>query len=393
MDIKSFRPLVYGNHVAEAVAPPFDTISRYQKEDLLRTPFNITHITALSRDNFKDAHKILKKWMKEGILKKMDRDCIIILVQEFYAMKEKLSRIGIISLVSIEDGWDHIKPHENTFRWAVEDRKNLMRDCGCQLEPIFLAVASNSYENILRKTIQDMPPDLEFEEPVGVKNRSYFIEDTDKIEKIASVIKKDDAIVADGHHRFQAIKELLTEQGPENREKWSSVFAYTTSIYDRGLMISGIHRLVSTKYNLQKSLEKIGKYFDIAVKTGYSDEDHMVIYQKKFYVIYPKDTVSRSLGIVAEDADESNPRIINDIIFREVLGMTDQSIEKDVSFTQDRLFAISAVDNHEAEFAILMPSWSKDTVLNLTGKGHILPQKSTYFYPKIPSGIALYCKD
>ncbi|MHB8561638.1 MAG: DUF1015 family protein, partial [Thermoplasmataceae archaeon] len=71
----------------------------------------------------------------------------------------------------------------------------------------------------------------------------------------------------------------------------------------------------------------------------------------------------------------------------------DQSIEKDVSFTQDRLFAISAVDNHEAEFAILMPSWSKDTVLNLTGKGHILPQKSTYFYPKIPSGIALYCKD
>lgn len=392
MEIRSFRPIIYSNHVDEAVAPPFDTISRHQKESLLRTPYNITHVTTLSRDNFRDAPKIMRRWMDEGILKKLDRECMIILEQEFRSMGEKLVRIGVISLVSIEDGWEQIKPHENTFRWAVDERKELMKESGCQLEPIFLAVASNSFENLLRRMIQEICPDLEFEEPLGVINKAFFIYDPDKIKKIQSVIRNDDAIVADGHHRFQAIKELLQEEGSGGKEKWSSVFAYTTSIYDRGLMISGIHRIVSTSFSFKNVIEKIGRYFNITVKTGYSDESHMVLYKDKFYVLIPKDSVNRDLGIASDDVDESNPRIINDLIFREMLGMSSRTIEEEISFTQDESLAINAVDNHEAEFAIIMPAWSKDTFINLTRRGHILPQKSTYFYPKIPSGIAIYCK-
>ena len=392
MDIRSFQPIIYSDHIEDAVAPPFDTISRHQKESLLRTSYNITHVTTLSRDNFRDASKILRKWLENGVLKKLDRECIIILEQEFHSMREKLIRIGVISLVSIEDGWEQIKPHENTFRWAVDERKELMKECGCQLEPIFLAVASNSFENLLRKMIQESRPDMEFEEPLGVINRSFFVYDTDKIKKIESVIRNDDAIVADGHHRFQAIKELLQEERTEGGNRWSSVFAYTTSIYDRGLMISGIHRMVSTRYSFSSVLEKIGRYFNITVKTGYTDESHMALYKDKFYILVPKDPVNRDLGISSDDVDESNPRIINDLIFREMLGMSSNAIEKEVSFTQDESLAINSVDNHEAEFAILMPSWSKDTFINLTRRGHILPQKSTYFYPKIPSGIAIYCK-
>lgn len=392
MEIRSFRPIIYSNHVDEAVAPPFDTISRHQKESLLRTPYNITHVTTLSRDNFRDAPKIMRRWMDEGILKKLDRECMIILEQEFRSMGEKLVRIGVISLVSIEDGWEQIKPHENTFRWAVDERKELMKESGCQLEPIFLAVASNSFENLLRRMIQEICPDLEFEEPLGVINKAFFIYDSDKIKKIQSVIRNDDAIVADGHHRFQAIKELLQEEGSGGKERWSSVFAYTTSIYDRGLMISGIHRIVSNSFSFKNVIEKIGRYFNITVKTGYSEESHMVLYKDKFYVLIPKDSVNRDLGIASDDVDESNPRIINDLIFREMLGMSSRTIEEEISFTQDESLAINAVDNHEAEFAIIMPAWSKDTFINLTRRGHILPQKSTYFYPKIPSGIAIYCK-
>jgi len=392
VEIRSFRPIIYSNHVDEAVAPPFDTISRHQKESLLRTPYNITHVTTLSRDNFRDAPKIMRRWMDEGILKKLDRECMIILEQEFRSMGEKLVRIGVISLVSIEDGWEQIKPHENTFRWAVDERKELMKESGCQLEPIFLAVASNSFENLLRRMIQEICPDLEFEEPLGVINKAFFIYDSDKIKKIQSVIRNDDAIVADGHHRFQAIKELLQEEGSGGKERWSSVFAYTTSIYDRGLMISGIHRIVSNSFSFKNVIEKIGRYFNITVKTGYSEESHMVLYKDKFYVLIPKDSVNRDLGIASDDVDESNPRIINDLIFREMLGMSSRTIEEEISFTQDESLAINAVDNHEAEFAIIMPAWSKDTFINLTRRGHILPQKSTYFYPKIPSGIAIYCK-
>jgi len=157
-------------------------------------------------------------------------------------------------------------------------------------------------------------------------------------------------------------------------------------------MISGIHRIVSTSFSFKNVIEKIGRYFNITVKTGYSDESHMVLYKDKFYVLIPKDSVNRDLGIASDDVDESNPRIINDLIFREMLGMSSRTIEEEISFTQDESLAINAVDNHEAEFAIIMPSWSKDTFINLTRRGHILPQKSTYFYPKIPSGIAIYCK-
>jgi len=233
VDIRSFRPIIYSSHVDEAVAPPFDTISRHQKESLLRTPYNITHVTTLSRGNFRDAPKIMRRWMNEGILKKLDRECMIILEQEFHSMGEKLVRIGLISLVSIEDGWEQIKPHENTFRWAVDERKELMKESGCQLEPIFLAVASNSFENLLRRMIQESHPDLEFEEPLGVITRPFSYTTQIRLKKFNQLSEMMMPLLPMVITGFRLLRSYCRKKGLEER-KSGPLYLPTPPLYTTG---------------------------------------------------------------------------------------------------------------------------------------------------------------
>ncbi len=382
MNIKEFKPYLFSCDIKEVVSPPFDTITPEQEKKLRSARCNITALSMPETMNNRiSPKKILDKWLKDGFIYEYDKDIIIILKQVFYINKEAVSRYGIISLLELNGT---ISAHENTFDKQVLERQQIMEELQAEPEPIFIVIPDNSFDKLIKRYAADLEEKFKFEEPSGVENYVYFLDDTHRITKVKESLENIQGIVADGHHRTQAIRNLEAETGDSF---WNYALAYTTSICGNGLMIGGVDRLVY-RLNFEENLNKIKNLFDVYTEKTMEDDNTIRVYSRGlFYRLIPKEyVINETFG----SAKPLSTEIINSILFQNVFGLTRDEMEKKVGYIYNTTEAINAVDRHECEFAVLIPSWQKDDFLNLTLNNRIFPQKSTYFYPKIPSGIAIY---
>ncbi len=393
MIVKAFQPLVFRRDIKDVTSPPFDVITKDQEAALKESRYNITHLTLPELGVPGKSRELLMEWHGQGIIAKESEPCLIVITQDFRGNGKDYSRIGLIAPVETSPPAGIVMPHEDTFDWAVKDRRNLMEATGCQLEPIFLAVNGISFERMLRAAIREREPFRKFEEPTGVSNTCYVIRDEHSIESIIKAVSKENAVVADGHHRLKATMELFRESGEEARDFWKYSFSYVTSLQQESLMISGIHRLMNNEFSFPKMRESIGEYFTVEDSTHYDFPDRITIYDGKYHSLTPKDNAFHENAELGKYGFRADPGLVNYLIFNKVMNMGIDDVARKVSYTQSVPFAVEEVDKGRSGFAILMPEWEKSVFLSMIEKGRIMPQKSTYFYPKIPSGIAIYCKD
>jgi len=391
LNIRPFRPCIYSENLKDVTAPPFDGITPNQESELKKHPYNITHLTLpRGADGVENARKKILQWIQEGIIVEMDRDTLFILVQEFRLNSENIERIGVIGVTDVYPDNGMVKPHENTFPGPVRERAALMKGLEAQLEPLFLTILNNNFERVLRRIISGKRPDRVFEEPYGVTNSLYFVSEMEKIEKISDAISRDNAIVADGHHRLKAAQTIAESAEAEEGNFWSESMVYVSSIYDRGLLISGVHRIVNDSFSFRQNLDRIASYFQIRERETLDTIDNLVIYDGTFKYLIPRQGALESLfGKEYSSEDIVGSKVINEILFKKVLGMEAKDLESSVQYTHDLSLAVGYVDSGKANFAVIMPAWNKDAFIKQSMSGHVLPQKSTYFYPKIPSGIAI----
>ncbi len=391
LKFRPFKPVIYGEGLGELTAPPFDGITPEQEKELKKNPYNITHLTLPGRDHgIEHSRELMSSWIDQGVISAIGDDTVFILVQEFRLNHENIDRIGVIGVTDIYPDTQEISPHERTFPGIVETRASLMRALGAQLEPLFLTVLNNTLERVLKRAISGSRPDRVFEEPLGVKNSVYFVSDRERIGRIMEAVEKDRAIVADGHHRLKAAQTIASSATGEERDFWSQSMVYLSSIYDRGLLISGVHRLVSSGYFAGSEDKRLETYFLIRDRETIDTLNSITIYDGKFRSLEPRDSTLKMLfGEGHSHEDVVGSRIVNDIIFNRILGMTEQDLESSVRYTHDVSVAVRSVDQGDFDFTVLMPTWNKDSFIKQAMGGQVLPQKSTYFYPKIPSGIAM----
>ena len=384
MNVKEFKPYLFSCDIRDVVSPPFDTITPEQEKKLRSAKCNITALSMPESGNTgMSPKKILEKWLKDHLVYEYSRDVIIILKQIFYINKEAVSRYGIISLLQINGA---ISAHENTFDKQVRERQEIMEELQAEPEPIFIVIPDNSFDKLIKRYASDLEEKFKFEEPRGVENYVYFLDDPRRIIRIKESLENVQGIVADGHHRTQAIKNLEAETGDSF---WNYALAYTTSIYGNGLMIGGVDRLVY-RLNFEENLSRIKNLFDIYTEKTMEDDGCIRVYSRGlFYRLIPKEyAINETFG----PSKPLSTEIINRILFENAFGLSREEMETKIGFIYNTTDAINAVDSHECEFAVLIPPWHKDDFLNLTMQNRIFPQKSTYFYPKIPSGIAIYCR-
>ncbi len=390
--IKPFRPVLFRKELDNVTSPPFDTITKPQETVLKQNPYNITHLTLPDSGDGAISRKILDKWMDEGVLVREDRESIVVITQDFRGNGKEFCRIGIIVPVETSPPQGIILPHEQTFDWAVNERKDVMLKSGCQLEPIFLAINGVSFERILRAAVKNLAPARTFEEPSGVINKFFIISEKSTVESVARSLRKDKAIVADGHHRLRATTELYAENGNERGEFWKYSLAYVTSLQQESLMISGIHRLMAREFKFSMFRDRIEEYFEINSVSQNEGLSLITIYDKgQYFSLAPRENAFDMIGEYGKYRLKTDPSLVNTLIFENIMGLKIDEVARKVGYTHSVPFAVEEVDKGNYGFAILMPQWDKSTFLSMTEKGRVMPQKSTYFYPKIPSGIALYC--
>ncbi len=388
MNVIPFRPLFFNTQWQKSISPPYDVISKDEEDELKKFQFNITHITL--PDTNAIGSNLFNEWVSRGVLYRYPKELLIVIVQEFEYSGKKMKRFSVMAPVQTSPPNGDILTHEHTFGKYVGERKDLMKLTRCQLEPIFLLSEKGDLLDKLKRYTESTHFQNSVEEPKGVMNYVYLVEDKENISEILSSVSGSRAIIADGHHRLQATRELY-EEDQQNRDFWKFSLSYVEPADQDSLLILGINRVISSGHSLKDYMGRVKDYFEVLQVDNASDAKTVVLYDGQYYSLIPKDKAYGEAGIDdIETYAASNPLLIDQILIKKILGIDESTILTDVYYTGDGREAKELVDDGKSDFAVIMPQWDKEKLFALMEKGVQLPRKSTYFFPKIPSGLALY---
>ena len=416
-DVRPFRALRYapGLDLSKAICPPFDIISPEQQRTLHeRSPYNAVHIELAydsNGDRYQRAAEALKHWREDGTLLRDEPPAFYLYDQQFEREGTSFRRRLIFARLRLEP-WDRVivLPHEQTFGAPKEDRLRLLRAIRTNTSPVFL---------IYRDQLARIAPLLEdpaSDPPVtgftgdGQKHTLRSIDDPRAIETLTSAFEREILYVADGHHRYEtalayrderrAAVSAWTGEEPEN-----FALVALASSGDRGLLVLPIHRVTATDVPLSEALDRMQGLFSVeklpsldliegrlaeargtpafGLASAESDDLYLL-------TLAEAKTVDRLLPQDRSAAWRNlDYAIANHVILQQVLGLEESQMSdyNTLWFTEDAAEAVRDVRGGRAPFALLMNPVPVTRVLDVADAGERMPQKSTFFYPKVPTGL------
>jgi uncharacterized protein (DUF1015 family) len=350
-EVKPFRAVRYGEGAGPLdtlVAPPYDVISPAEREQLAaRNAHNVVHLT-LPADEAK-AGRTWRAWRADGTLSDETEPMFWWLSQDYVGPDGVArTREGLVAALKAEAYENRIVlPHERTHRGPKEGRLRLLREVQAQLEPLFFL-----YEGAPPATRPEREPDL------GVEGARLWRLPPDGI---AEAFADRQLLIADGHHRYETALAYHEEAGtPES----AYVLAVLVSLNDPGLMIFPTHRLFE-----QEPAETLPAK-PLPEPTAAREALEQAPPDRAAAVVY------RGSGAeLAVDGNELDVQLV------------DRLGHDGISYTPDWQEAVRAVDEGEAAVAVLMRPTRIEDVFAVAQRGETMPQKSTYFYPKLVSGL------
>jgi uncharacterized protein (DUF1015 family) len=321
--------------LADLVAPPYDVIGPEQRQELLdANPHNIVHLTL--PESPEQAAEALAAWREEGVLR--EEEPALWWIEQDYQGPDGIerSREGVAGSIEVTPySAGQVLPHERTHADVKEGRLNIVRATRTQLEPIFLL-----YDGDPPVSRPDRDPDLDVEEG-RVRTRMWKLP-PQELELPGPLL------IADGHHRYETAV-AFREEHPEA----THTFAVLVSTRSPGLEIFPTHRVVPA---LESGPD--------GMMTSTWDEDTLAFYcQGNFFRV--------------DSDDELDARAV-------------EQYASEVEYTPNAQEAIEAVDSGMYEAAFLVRAPTVEQVAEFAKRGETMPAKSTFFYPKLTSGLLLY---
>lgn len=383
--IYPFKGVKYKKTTSEIMAPPYDVIDEnYRRQLIANNSYNIVNITL--PDSYDKAKELIDRWTNEGILQ-FDKNCTYYLYTAEYKFNStKKTLRGFIGALQLEPFGNKIKPHEKTLKGPKIDRFNLITKTHAMFCPIMgLYSSKDDINKIIDKIIDSQMPiiDTEFE---NIKHRVYAIKNSKDIKTIHNILSNEDIIIADGHHRYETalmIQEYFNKQGIKN-----GGFDYIMTLFidaqNGGLSLLPIHRLVRNIDNLVSFIENLKRYFDI--KEGKNRCDFIMYTGENFYSLTFKP--KRDNDIIKR-LDVS---IFEEYIYKKILHLTEEDIKNQriAGYAHSTKEVIDLVDKKEADIGFILKPMDYSDLVEIANRGLTVPQKSTFFHPKIPSGLVGY---
>jgi uncharacterized protein (DUF1015 family) len=371
-DVRPFQALTFDPDVAgplaALVAPPYDVIDAEARAGYLaRSPHNIVNLT-LPEDE-RDSGPLLASWRDEGVLRRDEKPALWWLEQSFVGPDAVArTREGFLASIKVEPYENKVVlPHERTHSGPKESRLRLLTAARTQIEPIFLLYDDpERCEQALREQAATRRPDLDAEE-LGVRSRLWRVDDAAALERVRSALADKQLLIADGHHRYETAVAFHQQDGTPAS---AYTFAALVNTCGEGLAIFPTHRVFATTPALGTLAG--GEPRD-NVEAALAELEAMS-YDSAAALVYDK----QGVRLVATD------EAILDVELVGRLG------HEGISYTAEWKEAVAAVDSGAAEVAILMRPSRIDQVFAVAREGRVMPQKSTYFYPKLLSGLVLY---
>lgn len=389
--IKPFRATYYNPRFIKdyslVTCPPYDVISRDELKRLRKkSVYNFTYVLIADNCDYRANGAVLDKWLKKGILVDDKEECLYLYEQKFKVEGVSVMRFGILSLLRMDK--KGIFPHERTLSAPKEDRKKMIRATRANLSPIFIIAAKRlEVFKEIYELYAEKKPFFSFKDSDNNRNRIWKISNPKQISKITKAIGECKLVIADGHHRF----EISYNYFKKNRKRFKDlnyILAYITDC-QKGLNILPTHRVVTVLEKDDIFFSKLEKYFDIKeIKPG--------LLKKKL-----RNHSKFCLGICRKNKcyflNLKNPaslNIISNKLYREIdtyvlhqLILPLFNLKGAIEYTHSLEEARKMTSKNKTAF--ILRAISLDAVFKVSSKGFRLPQKSTYFYPKITSGALI----
>jgi uncharacterized protein (DUF1015 family) len=402
--VRPFRALEYDEAAAgplgTLVAPPYDVISAPARQEYLRaSPYNVVHLI-LPEVPYEEVPHLLSGWREAGVLRRADYPCMLAWTQSFTLAdgvpRERRTLVAAVGLEPYERGV--VRPHERTHAGPREDRLRLMRSARAQLSPVF-GLYPDGEGAVWRIAGVEGPPDAEFTDRDGTLHRIWRIDDVDACAAVTASFAGRWILIADGHHRYETALAYRGERalgGAERLRPDDFVMMGLTALEDPGLAVLATHRLLSEWPDGAtarfETLPASGGLQDLLEALGEAPAD-----RPAFGLVLP-DRLALLLGQHDDDASSAG-RLDTVVLERDLLEPAlgaDQAVlaaRGALSYTQDPAEAWRAVRGGPAAAALLLRAPSVATVARVADAGGTMPQKSTYFTPKLLTGVAIHTLD
>lgn len=419
--IKPFRALRFNTELSgnlkDLISPPYDIINDEKyKQYINSSKYNIIQLELpKGEDPYNSAKQLLNKWIEDGILKRDNEDSIYIYEDEFSIDGELKKIKGFISLVKLEEFSKKIVfPHEDTLSKAKEDRLNLMKATSCNFSQVYSLYTDeqNKIANII-DSASSIKPNVEITDSDGIIHRLWAITDKNIINKISEQFKDKKLYIADGHHRYETAinyrdycrKNGLSKEG----DPVDYIMMMLVSISNSGVVIFPTHRLIRNlnQFDCKKIISQCKNYFEIEEKNDIKtiEQDLNALYKQSksafaFYAgnnVWTLMTLKDSINIkeILPELPASilklDVTILHSLILERVFGIDKENMksQRNLTYTRDIKEAINSVDCGNSQCAFILNPTRVSEIKDVAINGEKMPQKSTYFYPKIITGLVM----
>ena len=403
-EIQPFRGVLYrvpGEALSRVLAPPYDVITPAGQAELYaRDPRNVVRIV-LSREPgeaaYESAAASYRSLLGDGTLAEDREPALYLLEQGFEAGGRTLRRHGLMARFRAEDPERRVVlPHEQTRQGPKEDRYRLLKATRANFSPIFMMFGDTSGAfRSLASAVTTAPPLLHYTDDGGVGHRLWRVTEPPRIDGFQKALEEAQAFIADGHHRYATALRYRDETGPEGA--WT--FGYFTPLEDPGLLVLPYHRILSAGPSLGEIRSALEGCFrlseadgprEAAARAGASAAPHAFGFAEPGGASLLAEATPEALALMPKDAPASLRALDTYYLHRVVLGQLLGVAEEAVSYVHSLAEAVEAVESRACSMAVLMRATPVSQIVDVALAGESMPAKSTFFHPKLPSGLVIH---
>ncbi len=430
--VEPFTALRYADKVSaniiDLLAPPYDVISTKLQDKLYdRHPNNVVRLILgriYETDNetenrYSRSAKDLADWKEAGIVKRDEKPAIYLYAQDFSVGGTRRRRTGFICRRLVEDFGTSIFPHEATLAGPKIDRLNLTRACDTNFSQVFsLYSDKQKVLDTIWEKIMATPADISVTDDENEDHHLWVVTDEKIIATVQDFLEDKPLVIADGHHRYTTAinfrDERRKEAGHDNPLGSDYCMMFIANVDGDGFTVLPTHRMVTDlpSVDLESFKNQMSNWFDLEERdvnrsnvSEFADEVVNAGAQCTCFGIYTgngKGLLAKFTGVKKligdqkfSDAEKKlkllDVSILQEVIITGILGVSKEAVaaKKNVAYTIDLEKLINDVDKGSANLGFILDATPIDDVLQVAMGGFVMPQKSTYFYPKLISGMVM----
>lgn len=430
-----FRGIVYNKEkiadISLVTSPPYDVISERAKQRYYeKHPYNIIQLElgdeGLGKDRYKYSADKLDEWLRDGILIRADKPAFYFYKIDFSLNgKIRKQRKGFIGLCKLEEfGKGMIFPHERIHQAQKDDRLNLLRTCKANLSQIFSLYSDPSQKvNSLFERYIQKPPLFDFYDvEEDIHHKLWEVYDRELFSQIREIMETKTILIADGHHRYEASLEYKKEMEKEyksitGREPFNYTMMYFCPLEDEGLVILPSHRLIYNlkNFNPREFEKELNRYF-IKTDVQFSPENESTRFNEFYDFLKVEGLKGNVFGLyingnsylsllrlkeelnIASIMGDGIPAVLQKLdviilhrfIIEQLLGINEKDQDQNhIRIIKNHVRAFELVKEGRFQMVFFLNPPRVEEIKEVASEGEIMPQKSTFFYPKLPTGLVI----